>query len=94
MAGKKSNKNISKTSSTETCECRKTAVKKESITGKYIFDKKLNKVVKVSDNIPSIKKTGGGDFDSPCSSGECGMDPGACMPGGCGGGCGGFGEDM
>lgn len=33
--------------------------KKETVTGKYVYDKKLKKVVKVSDEITGLKKSGG-----------------------------------
>ncbi|MEI7482385.1 MAG: hypothetical protein WCK75_08555 [Elusimicrobiota bacterium] len=53
---------------------------KETKTGRYIYDKKLGKVVKVSDDIPGLKKT------SPTSAGAgCPMNPGGHN---CGGGCG------
>lgn len=65
----------------------------KSITGKYIFDKKLKKVVKISDRIPGLNKSGGNDgFDpSACDPGTC--NPGMCGMGGMGGmgGCGGMG---
>ncbi|MDD5655957.1 MAG: hypothetical protein PHF00_01725 [Elusimicrobia bacterium] len=55
-------------------------------TGTYRYDKKLGKVVKVSDQVPGLSK-GDGDFgggdsssDSPCGScpsgGSCGMGGG------------------
>lgn len=47
--------------------------KKENKTGKYVYDKKLGKVVKVSDEIVGLKKSSGGsDNNFPsCSSGGC-----------------------
>lgn len=47
---------------------------KRNKTGRYVYDKKLNKVVKVSDEIVGIKKSGSSsDLPStpPCSSGGC-----------------------
>lgn len=50
----------------------------ESTTGRYVFDKRLKKVVKISDRIPGLNKSGGNDgFDpSACDSGTC--NPGMC----------------
>jgi len=53
--------------------------KKESATGRYVYDKKLGKVVKVSDDIPGLKKGGS------AQGGSCPMNPGGHT---CGGGCG------
>ena len=53
--------------------------KKQAVTGRYVYDKKLGKVVKVSDDIPGLKKGG-----SP-EGGTCPMNPGGHS---CGGGCG------
>ncbi|MDA8242516.1 MAG: hypothetical protein M0025_00130 [Elusimicrobia bacterium] len=53
--------------------------KKNAATGKYVYDAKLGKVVKVSDDIPGLKKGG-----SP-QGGSCPMNPGGHV---CGGGCG------
>ncbi|MDA8131174.1 MAG: hypothetical protein M0011_06680 [Elusimicrobia bacterium] len=53
--------------------------KTDSRTGKYVYDAKLGKVVKVSDDIPGLKKGG-----SP-QGGACPMNPGGHV---CGGGCG------
>jgi len=45
--------------------------KKETKTGRYVYDKKLKKVVKISDEIVGLKK-GGSDYSGPsCSSGGC-----------------------
>lgn len=46
--------------------------KKENKTGKYVYDKNLKKVVKISDDIVGIKK-GSSEKDTPpsCSSGGC-----------------------
>jgi hypothetical protein len=45
--------------------------KKENRTGKYVYDKKLKKVVKVNDEIVGVKKSGS-DFSGPsCPSGGC-----------------------
>ncbi|OGR43823.1 MAG: hypothetical protein A2X35_08915 [Elusimicrobia bacterium GWA2_61_42] len=54
----------------------KEEIKKESATGRYVYDKKLGKVVKVSDEVPGLKKGG---------SAEAGGCP---MKHTCGGGCG------
>lgn len=53
--------------------------KKTAATGKYVYDAKLGKVVKVSDDIPGIKK------GSSSQGGTCPMNPGGHQ---CGGGCG------
>ena len=53
--------------------------KKETATGRYVYDKKLGKVVKVSDEIPGLKKN-----PAPGGAG-CPMNPGGHN---CGGGCG------
>ena len=45
--------------------------KKETVTGKYVYDKKLKKVVKVSNEIPGLKKSG--DTGSCPTGGCCGM---------------------
>ncbi len=60
---------------TENKEIKKTDTK----TGKYVYDARLGKVVKVSDDIPGLKKGG-----SP-ESGTCPMNPGGHT---CCGGCG------
>ncbi|MFH1618566.1 MAG: hypothetical protein ABIG11_01525 [bacterium] len=74
---------------------------KDAMTGRYVFDKKLGKVVKVSDRIPGLKKSGSSGDSGPCESGSCpsmGGMPGGCGMGGMGGcgmggmgGCGGMG---
>ncbi|MCX5784842.1 MAG: hypothetical protein NTX59_04065 [Elusimicrobia bacterium] len=51
---------------------------KEKATGRYVYDKKLGKVVKVSDEVVGLKK--GGSFE-----GACPMNKGGHT---CGGGCG------
>lgn len=84
-----------KTSQKTSIKSQVTGTKKDSMTGKYVFDKKLNKVVKVSDRIPGLKKSGG-EEPSPCDSGSCDTGMGGCGPMGCGGmgglgGCGGMG---
>ena len=53
--------------------------KKQAATGRYVYDKKLGKVVKVSDDIPGLKKGGSTE------GGTCPMNPGGHS---CGGGCG------
>lgn len=46
--------------------------KKENKTGKYVYDKKLKKVVKVSDEIVGLNKNGGSSDNTPsCGSGGC-----------------------
>jgi len=62
--------------------------KSSKSTGTYVYDKKLGKVVKVSDDIPSLSKSHGHDHCSgPCCSGGGSM-PSPCEGGGCGGeGC-------
>lgn len=44
--------------------------KKENKTGKYVYDKKLKKVVKISDDIVGLNKNSSSDTPS-CSSGGC-----------------------
>jgi hypothetical protein len=51
--------------------------KKETATGRYVYDKKLGKVVKVSDEVPGLKKAGSSD------GGTCPMNPGAHKCNGC-----------
>lgn len=51
----------------------------ETRTGRYVYDKKLGKVVKISDEIVGIKK------GSSSSEGSCPMNSGGHT---CGGGCG------
>ncbi|MFA6582906.1 MAG: hypothetical protein WCS77_01300 [Elusimicrobiaceae bacterium] len=46
--------------------------KKEKATGKYVYDKKTKKVVKISEDIPSVSANN----DTGCPSGGC-----------CGGSC-------
>ena len=53
--------------------------KKEAKSGRYVYDAKLGKVVKVSDEIPGLNKGG------PSESGGCPMNQGGHK---CGGGCG------
>lgn len=45
-------------------------IKKESGTGKYVYDKKLGKVVKVSDKITGLNK-GSSDKGHSCGGGCC-----------------------
>jgi hypothetical protein len=46
--------------------------RKENKTGRYVYDKKLKKVVKVSDEIVGLKKGDSADYSGPsCSSGGC-----------------------
>ncbi|HAH32136.1 MAG TPA: hypothetical protein DCL44_07475 [Elusimicrobia bacterium] len=52
--------------------------KKETKTGRYVYDKKLGKVVKISDEVVGLKK--GGSFESSCPMNKGGHT--------CGGGCG------
>lgn len=51
--------------------------KKESATGRYVYDKKLGKVVKVSDEVPGLKKAGSAE------SGTCPVNPGGHKCNGC-----------
>ncbi|MCG2726552.1 MAG: hypothetical protein L6420_09965 [Elusimicrobia bacterium] len=44
--------------------------KKETITGKYIYDKKLGKVIKVSDKITGLKKRK--NNNCPAGNNSCG----------------------
>ncbi len=55
--------------------------KKTANTGKYVYDAKLGKVVKVSDDIPGLKKGASAEGGCPLNTGghKCG---GGC---GCGG---------
>ena len=49
-----------------------TEPKADGTTGTYVYDKKLGKVVKVSDHVPGVSSKGqGGGFDMP-SGGEGG----------------------
>jgi hypothetical protein len=57
----------------------KEEIKKEAATGRYVYDKKLGKVVKVSDEVPGLKKGGASGFEG------CPMNQGGHK---CGGGCG------
>lgn len=61
----------------------KEETKKEAATGRYVYDKKLGKVVKVSDEVPGLKKGGSSE------GGTCPMNPGGHTCGGGGCGCGG-----
>jgi len=58
---------------------QKAETKKETKTGRYVYDRKLGKVVKVSDEIVGIKKNASPGLDA------CPMNPGRHS---CGGGCG------
>lgn len=49
----------------------------EKATGKYVYDKKLKRVVKVSDDIPGLNKSGSSEGGSCCPHGGC------CGHGGC-----------
>ena len=55
------------------------AAASETKTGRYVYDKKLGKVVKISDEIVGIKK------GSSPAEGSCPMNSGDHA---CGGGCG------
>ncbi len=60
----------------------KATKKTDNKTGRYVYDAKLGKVVKVSDDIPGLKK------GTPAADGGCcGTDSGGCCGGSCG--CGG-----
>lgn len=52
--------------------------KKETATGRYVYDKKLGKVIKVSDEVPGLKKS-----SAPAEGGACPMNPGGHNCGGC-----------
>ena len=56
---------------------KKEEKKPESKTGKYVFDAKLGKVVKVSDEIPGLNKAGAAGGET------CPMNPGAHKCNGC-----------
>ena len=45
----------------------------KKITGTYVYDKDLNKVIKVSDRIPGVsaKKEGGSVEGLPCGQSQC-----------------------
>lgn len=43
----------------------------EKATGKYVYDKALKRVVKVSDDIPGLNKAGGGESGACCPHGGC-----------------------
>lgn len=51
---------------------------KESVTGRYVYDAKSDRIVKVSDRTPSIAGRGKkmASEGGPCGSGPCGS--GAC----------------
>ncbi|MDD5209622.1 MAG: hypothetical protein PHV36_09555 [Elusimicrobiales bacterium] len=51
--------------------------KQETATGRYVYDKKLGKVVKVSDEVPGLKK------GSSASEGGCPINPGGHKCNGC-----------
>ncbi len=53
--------------------------KTDKKTGRYVYDARLGKVVKISDDIPGLKKGG------RTESGTCPMNGGGHS---CGGGCG------
>jgi len=63
-----------------TSKAELTDKKSGNITGRYVYDKKLGKVVKISDEIVGIKK--GSSFSAGDS---CPMNTGGHK---CGGGCG------
>jgi hypothetical protein len=50
--------------------------KAENKTGKYVYDAKLGKVVKVSDEVPGLKK-------GSAASGTCPINPGGHKCNGC-----------
>ncbi len=58
---------------------QKETPKTEKPTGRYVYDKKLGKVVKVSDDIPGLKKGGSGGE----AGGTCPMNPGGHTCNGC-----------
>ena len=55
---------------------------KQSITGRYVYDAKTDRIVKVSDRIPSIAGRGSKGESEGCDSGPCGSGP--CGSGACG----------
>ncbi|MFA5160809.1 MAG: hypothetical protein WC421_01050 [Elusimicrobiales bacterium] len=58
---------------------------KNSPTGRYVYDKKLGKVVKISEDIPSLKKSGGhANCGGPCCSGGGCPSMDDCSSGCCG----------
>lgn len=44
---------------------------KENKTGRYVYDKKLKKVVKISDEIVSTKKDDSSSYSGPSCAGGC-----------------------
>lgn len=55
---------------------------KPSITGRYVYDAKTDRIVKVSDRIPSIAGRAAKAAPEGCDSGPCGSGP--CGSGACG----------
>ncbi len=45
--------------------------KKDNKSGRYIYDKKLNKVVKISDEIVGLNKSSSDNSTPSCSTGGC-----------------------
>lgn len=59
-------------------ENQNTPSPREKATGKYVYDKKLKQVVKVSDDIPGLHKASSdGEQGSCCPHGGC-CGHGAC----------------
>lgn len=54
--------------------------KKESAGGTYVYDKKLRRVVKVSDRVPKVASKGRGNASA---TGPCGRPKSSCGGGGC-----------
>ena len=52
---------------------------KEKATGRYVYDKKLGKVVKVSDEVVGLKK--GRSFEASCPMNKGGRTCGGCCGG-------------
>ncbi|TBR18951.1 hypothetical protein EPO15_14745 [bacterium] len=50
---------------------RKTAPADSGITGRYVYDEKTDRLVKVSDRIPSVASKSS-SRPTPCGSGPCG----------------------
>ena len=51
---------------------KKPEKKEESVSGTYVYDAESDRIVKVSDRIPSVaSKSGAHSHGSPCGQGPC-----------------------
>lgn len=61
----------------KTKKSKKTKARDSGITGRYVYDPKTDRLVKVSDRTPGIASKGGSSAPMGCGGGPC-RRPGGC----------------